>query len=635
MQPEEILFSYWGHRQFRPLQKEIVESVLEGKDSLALLPTGGGKSICFQVPGIMLPGLCLVISPLIALMEDQVLNLKQRGISAYAIRSGQTTGIIRSILDEASDGKVKFLYVSPERLTSVLFQAYLPYLKPSLIAVDEAHCISQWGYDFRPHYLNIAGIRPWFKDVPVLALTATATPDVVEDIQAKLGFSKPNVFQKSFKRSNLTYGVTETDNKLDRLSIFLKKQPGSAVVYVRNRAKCERIAEWLKNQGWDADYYHAGIPNAERSKKQSYWIQQPNAIMVATNAFGMGIDKSNVRAVAHLDLPDTIEAYFQEAGRAGRDENPAVALLMVSDDDRATLKENLEFQFPNLETIGRIYEALFKETFITLGEGAGHVLEVDIEPLANALKLAPQQLHSGLGLLERGGYIQVIESAEDICYLKLKSEPQQLRSMVVSKKAIQLCERLMRKIPGIADETKGIRMEQLRRWTYTETDDVWKVLLGELQERGALNYFLPEPNRCILRLLSERVPKSHIRLSNEVYGLRRKIAEEKMKAVEHYAFDKKKCRLLKLLSYFGEVDTLACGQCDVCISKEKAKNLEELFFEARNEKMEWRLEEIRDRFPTIRNFNHPIFREWVESGLISEIKPGLIRFNIEAEQRPK
>jgi len=635
MQPEEILFSYWGHRQFRPLQKEIVESILEGKDTLALLPTGGGKSICFQVPGIMLPGLCLVISPLIALMEDQVINLKQRGVTAYAIRSGQTTGTIRSILEEATQGKVKFLYVSPERLSSALFQGYLPYLKPSLIAVDEAHCISQWGYDFRPHYLNIAGIRPWFKGVPVLALTATATPDVVEDIQQKLEFPKQNVFQKSFRRNNLTYGVIETDNKIDRLSIFLKKQPGSAVVYVRNRAKCERIATWLKTQGWDADFYHAGISGAERSKKQAYWIQQPDAIMVATNAFGMGIDKSNVRAVAHLDLPDSLEAYFQEAGRAGRDEQAAVALLMVCAEDKSTLKENFEFQFPELGTICRIYDALFKGTFIPFGEGTGDVLEVDIELIAKATKLAPQQIISALGLLERGGYVQVIEPAEDICYLKLKGQPQHLRSMVVSKKAIQLCERLMRKIPGIIDETKGVRMEQLRRWTYSETDQVWKELLGELQERGALNFFLPGSNRCILRLLSERVPKSHIRLSNEVYGLRKKIAEEKMKAVEYYAFDKKKCRLVKLLSYFGEVDTVACGQCDYCISKEKAKSLEDLFYVARNEKSVWRLEEIRDRFPTIKNFDNPVFREWVESGLIIEIKPGLIQFNIEEGQPPK
>lgn len=635
MQPEDILFTYWGHAQFRPLQKEIVESVLEGKDTLALLPTGGGKSICFQVPGFLLPGICLVISPLIALMEDQVLNLKQRGISAYAIRSGQTTGTIRRILDEAAEGKVKFVYISPERLSSPLFQGYLPYLKLGLIAVDEAHCISQWGYDFRPHYLTIAEIRPWFNGIPILALTATATPDVVEDIQQKLKFSKPNVFQKSFKRDNLTYAVAGTDNKLDRLSIFLKKQPGSAVVYVRNRAKCERIATWLKSQGWDADFYHAGLPNEQRSKKQAYWIQQPNAIMVATNAFGMGIDKSNVRAVAHLDVPDTLEAYFQEAGRAGRDEKPAVALMMVSTEDQDSLRENLEFQFPDLNSIGRVYEALFAGTFISLGEGTGSILEVDVELLTKSLNLAPQQITSSIGLLERGRYVQQVEPSEDVCYLKLKGDPKNLRNMVVSKKAIQLCERLMRKVPGIVDETKGIRMEQLRRWTYAETNESWKQLLTELQERGALNFFLPEPNKFILRLLSERVPKSHLRLSNEIYGLRKKIAEEKLKAVEWYAFEKKHCRLVKLLAYFGESEIARCGQCDVCISTTKSKNLEALFREARNEKKQWRLEELRDRYPSLPNFNTPEFREWLEAGLIEELKPGLIQFNTEEERPPR
>jgi ATP-dependent DNA helicase RecQ len=635
MQPEEVLFTYWGHKQFRPMQKEIVQSVLDGKDTLALLPTGGGKSICFQVPGLIRPGVCLVVSPLIALMEDQVLNLKQRGISAYAIRSGQTAGTIRSILDEVADDKVKFLYVSPERLSSALFQGYLPYLKPGLLAVDEAHCISQWGYDFRPHYLNIAEIRPWFKGVPLLALTATATPDVVVDIQQKLKFPKPNVFKKSFKRSNLTYAVAETENKMDRLSIFLKKQPGSAVVYVRNRAKCERIATWLKNQGWDADHYHAGLTSTERSKKQAYWVQHPNSIMVATNAFGMGIDKSNVRAVAHLDLPDTLEAYFQEAGRAGRDEQPAVALLMVCEEDQATLKENLDFQFPSLTNIARIYESIYTGSFIPLGEGTGSVVELNIELACKTLDLKPQQITSGLSLLERGGYIQLIEPTDEVCYIKLRAEPKHLRSMVVSKKAIQLCERLMRKIPGIADETKGIRMEQLRRWTYEENDQNWKTLLTELQERGALNFFLPEPSRIILRLLSERVPKSHIRLSNEVYGFRKKMAKDKMEAVERYAFNNKVCRLIKLLEYFGETGATNCGQCDVCRNKGKNPSMEENLKVARSEKMEWRLEELRDRFSGLKKFNDPVFREWLEAGLISEVKPGLIRFNIEEEQPPK
>jgi len=635
MQPEDVLFSYWGHQQFRPLQKEIVQSVLDGEDTLALLPTGGGKSICFQVPGIIRKGVCLVVSPLIALMEDQVLNLKQRGISAYAIRSGQTSGTIRSILDEVAEEKVKFLYVSPERLSSALFQGYLPYLKPGLIAVDEAHCISQWGYDFRPHYLTIADIRPWFAGVPLLALTATATPDVVVDIQEKLKFPKPNVFKKSFKRSNLIYAVAETDNKMDRLSIFLKKQPGSAVVYVRNRAKCERIATWLKTKGWDADFYHAGLPNGERSKKQAYWIQQPNSIMVATNAFGMGIDKSNVRAVAHLDLPDTLEAYFQEAGRAGRDEQPAVALLMVCEEDQSALKENVEFQFPSISNIARIYESIYAGSFIPMGEGTGNVLEVNVEVVCKSLNLKPQQITSALALLEREGYLQLVEPAEDVCYIKLRSEPKYLRNMVVSKKAIQLCERILRKIPGIVDETKGIRMEQLRRWTYAETDEPWKVLLLELQERGALNFFLPEPNRFIIRLLSERVPKSHVRLSHEVYGLRKKIAEDKLKAIEQYAFDSKECRLVKLLDYFGESEAADCGQCDVCRSKGRSLSMDEILRAARNEKLEWRLEEMRDRFPTLMHFNDSIFREWLEAGLIQELKPGAIRFNIEPKQLPK
>lgn len=626
MDAEQALLTYWGHSKFRPLQKEIVESILEGKDTLALLPTGGGKSICFQVPGLLLPGMCLVVSPLIALMEDQVLNLKQRGISAYAIRTGQTSGTIRSILDECAEGKVKFLYVSPERLISPLFLGYLPYLKVSMLAVDEAHCISQWGYDFRPHYLNIHDIRPWFPKSPVLALTATATPDVVVDIQKKLGFPEVNVFQKSFKRANLTYAVAETDNKLDRLVIFLRRQPGSAVVYVRNRNKCERIADWLRSQGWDADYYHAGLDSANRSKKQAYWIQQPNAIMVATNAFGMGIDKSNVRAVAHLDLPDTLEAYFQEAGRAGRDEQAATALLIVHQKDRESLKENLEQQFPTLDEIKLAYEALYAGSYISLGEGTGSVIELDVEQASKRIGIVPQKIHSALGLLERGGYVQCIEPVEEVCYIQLRGEPKQLRSMIVSKKAIELCERLMRKIPGIVEETKGLRWDQLRRWTYSEEDSTWQELLKELSDLGALYFFMPNSERRIVRLLTERVPSSHLQLAASVYRDRKEIAEQKMKAVDRYAFDRNSCRLSMLLTYFGEEDVEACGVCDVCLTQRQKTGLEQALKQARLEKEEWRLEEIKDRFPGIGSFNEPVFREWIELGEIEEIKPGLIRF---------
>lgn len=626
MDAEQVLFTYWGHSTFRPLQKEIVESVLTGKDTLALLPTGGGKSICFQVPGLMLPGLCLVVSPLIALMEDQVSNLNQRGIPAYSIRTGQTSGTIRSILDDCAEGKVKFLYVSPERLTSPLFQGYLPYLKVSLLAIDEAHCISQWGYDFRPHYLNIVDVRPWFPTCPVLALTATATPDVVADIQKKLGFPEVNVFQKSFKRDNLTYAVAETDNKLDRLVIFLKRQPGSAVVYVRNRNKCERIANWLKSQGWDADYYHAGLDSVSRSKKQAYWIEQPNAIMVATNAFGMGIDKSNVRAVAHLDLPDTLEAYFQEAGRAGRDEQAATALLIVHKKDRESLNENLEYQFPALNEIQLVYEALYAGSYISFGEGTGGVVELDIEQASKRSGIVPQKIHAALGLLERGGYVQCIEPIEDVCYIQLRGEPQQLRSMVVSKKAIELCERLMRKIPGILEETKGLRWEQLRRWTYSEEDRTWQELLKELNELGAVYFFMPNSERKIVRLLSERVPAAHVQLESTVYRDRKEIAEQKMKAVDRYAFDRNTCRLSMLLSYFGEQNVAACGTCDVCLKQHQKLSLEQALKQASLEKAEWRLEEIKDRFPGIGSFSEPVFREWMEAGEIEVLKPGLIRF---------
>jgi len=415
-QPKTILKQFWGYEEFRPLQEDIIESVLAGKDTLALLPTGGGKSICFQVPAMCKDGICIVISPLIALMKDQVNNLRKKNIKAEAIYSGMSKSDIDRILDNCKYGDVKFLYLSPERLKSDLALTRISQMNVQLIAVDEAHCISQWGYDFRPPYMEIASIRPLFPEVPIIALTATATEKVVVDIQERLEFKTPNVMQKSFRRSNLWYVVVEEENKQIKLLEIFKKIPGSGIVYTRSRKRTIEIANELRKNNITADFYHGGLNTAQRSAKQDSWVNGQTRIIVSTNAFGMGIDKSNVRVVVHVDVPDSIEAYFQEAGRAGRDGEQSFAALLYNQEDRTKLERNFENSYPPLEEIRRVYRALGNFYQLAIGSGVGLSQDFHLEQFVNRFNFEPIICYNALKILETNGYIALSDAVGSMIF---------------------------------------------------------------------------------------------------------------------------------------------------------------------------------------------------------------------------
>ncbi|MCQ2264706.1 MAG: ATP-dependent DNA helicase, partial [Bacteroidales bacterium] len=423
----KILKDNWGYDQFRPLQEDIILSVMNGDDTLALLPTGGGKSICFQVPGLALDGLCMVVSPLIALMKDQVANLQKRGIKAAALYSGMSKHDIELVLNNcAFDPEYKFLYVSPERLKTDSFRATLSHLKVGLIAIDEAHCISQWGYDFRPPYLEIAEIRNFFPEVPVLALTATATPEVVKDIQDKLHFPKYNVFQKSFKRDNLTYYVVKEEDKNNRMLRIMKRYQGTGIVYVRNRRKTQETAEFLQRNGITADFYHAGLDGATRDRKQDDWMHDKTRVIVSTNAFGMGIDKPDVRFVIHIDIPDTLEGYFQEAGRGGRDEKESVAIMLYDDSDIRELKRNFELTFPPIEAIRKVYAVLCQHYGIALGSGEGMTYPFKLGELLKPAAMNMVAVYNSIKFLEKMGIVYLNEDGKKTSQLSMNFGGDQL-----------------------------------------------------------------------------------------------------------------------------------------------------------------------------------------------------------------
>ena len=453
-----VLKQHWGYDSFRPLQEDIILSVLEGRDTLALLPTGGGKSICFQVPALVKGGLCIVISPLIALMKDQVEHLRARHIKAGAIYSGMRQSEIQATIDNCLfDHEYRFLYVSPERLQTEHFKMNFERMPVSLIAVDEAHCISQWGYDFRPPYLEIAQIRKFFPQVPVLALTATATPEVVKDIQLRLDFKTENVFQKSFKRSNLTYFVVNEEDKNSRMLRIMNRYPGSGIVYVRNRKKTAETADFLRNNGISADYYHAGLDPRERNRKQQSWMKGETRVMVSTNAFGMGIDKPDVRFVVHIDLPDTLEAYFQEAGRAGRDEKPAVAILLYDNYDVAQLKRNFTFTFPEIDRVREVYRELCQSHHIEIGTGQNKVFPFSMEEHARAVKMNATQYFNALKLLNNIGVILVSEHLREKSELQFRLTGDQLLKFQKEKTEYEpLITTILRSYTGVFSQFVNI-----------------------------------------------------------------------------------------------------------------------------------------------------------------------------------
>ncbi|GAB4258896.1 MAG: ATP-dependent DNA helicase RecQ [Vicingaceae bacterium] len=576
MNIHEALLKYWGYKTFRPLQEDIINCVLEGKDTLALLPTGGGKSICFQVPAMVQEGICVVISPLIALMKDQVENLKKRGIPALSVYSGMSKREIEITLDNAVFGNYKFLYVSPERLQTPIFIERFKKMPVSFVAIDEAHCISQWGYDFRPPYLKIAELRTIKPKLNFIALTATATPEVVEDIQNKLQFKAKNVLQKSFERKNLAYVVLHEENKLERLIKILDKIPGTAVVYVRNRKRTKEVAHYLQKLNISADYYHAGLDGDTRDYKQQQWIDNKTRVIVATNAFGMGIDKPNVRLVVHLDLPDSLEAYFQEAGRAGRDEKKAYAVLLFEEADKVQLEKSVEAAFPPLATIKNVYQALANYFQIPEGSGLNESFDFNITDFANKYEFKLIEVYNAIKFLEKEGYLLITDKEHLHSRVKIIVPKDQLYDFQVRNPSFdQLIKLLLRSYTGLFDQYTKIDEALLAKRLNT-TSDKLKLALSKLNELKYIEY-LPQTNQPKIVFLTPRLPVKNLLISKENYSLRKKIITEKAQKVIYYATSHHKCRSLILLEYFGEKEAARCGVCDVCLERNKL-NLSDLEF---------------------------------------------------------
>ena len=572
-EPLEKLQKYWGHTAFRPLQEDIISSVLSGKDTLALLPTGGGKSICFQVPAMCKPGICIVISPLIALMKDQVQNLQAKGIPAVAIYSGMHARDIDRLLDNCVYGSYKFLYISPERLLSDIIRERLLRMNISLFAVDEAHCISQWGYDFRPPYLRIAEIRPFFPQIPILALTATATTDVVEDIQEKLLFRSPHVFKQSFRRDNLSYVVLDEEGKEMKMLDILRKVPGCGVVYVRNRRKTQEIAQFLNRNRIKADFYHAGLSPEVRSKKQDDWIADRTRIIVSTNAFGMGIDKPDVRTVIHLDLPDSLEAYFQEAGRAGRDGKKAYAILLYNEDDQEALHRRFLITFPEMKVIRQVYQAFSSYLQLAVGAGAGETFDFDIIHFAQTFQLDPVIAFSCLKILEQESWIFMTESINmPASFMFVLSKEQLYDYQIRNKNLDPFIKTLLRGYEGAFSQQVNISKQKMAQFMNITPEVVRKYLLFLHQER--VIEYRPQKDKPQLTLLKERVDSSNLTIDHEMYETRKKRHLFRIEKAILYATTPR-CRNMMLLEYFGEMEAATCGICDICLGRNKTLSEED------------------------------------------------------------
>ena len=575
---QEILKQYWGYDSFRDLQEEIITSIGEGKDTLGLMPTGGGKSITFQVPALAQEGICIVITPLIALMKDQVQNLRKREIKALAIYSGMTRQEILTALENCIFGNYKFLYISPERLDTEIFRTKLRSMKVSMITVDESHCISQWGYDFRPAYLKIAEIRELLPEVPVLALTATATPEVVTDIQARLKFREGNVFRMSFERKNLAYIVRKTDNKTKELLYILQRISGSAIIYVRNRRRTKEITELLMNEGITADFYHAGLDNAVKDLRQKRWQSGEVRVMVATNAFGMGIDKPDVRIVLHLDLPDSPEAYFQEAGRAGRDGEKAYAVILYSKSDKTTLHKRVVDTFPDKEYILNVYEHLQYYYQMAMGDGFQCIREFNLEEFCRKFKYFPVPVDSALKILTQAGYLEYTDE-HDISLRFLftirRYELFKLREM--GKEAEALIQSILRSYTGVFTDYAYISEESLAVRTGLTRQQIYNILVT-LTKRRIVDY-IPRKKTPYIIYTRERLELRFLHIPPSVYEERKARYEARIKAMEEYVTTENICRSRMLLRYFGEKNEHNCGQCDVCLSKRATDNLSEESYE--------------------------------------------------------
>lgn len=567
---QEILKKYWGHSAFRPGQEDIIQSVLNNRDTLALLPTGGGKSICFQVPGMARDGLCLVVSPLIALMNDQVLNLKKKGIKAMAITSAMSWNEIRIAFGACINDKYKFLYLSPERLQTDVFIKNIHELNITMIAVDESHCISQWGYDFRPSYLKIARLRELLPKVPIIALTASATNQVIEDIQQKLLFKNASVFKSSFERKNLHYIVQNEEDKINRLFSICKKIQGTGVVYVRNRKKTAEISYLLNQNGYTADFYHAGLTADERHHKQQNWILGKTRIIVATNAFGMGIDKPDVRFVVHLDLPDSLEAYFQEAGRGGRDGKVAYAILLVQPNDMQQLIDNTEKSFPPIEEIRQAYQAIANYYQIAVGSGFGLSVDFDLDAICTNYHLNALSVFNSIRFLEKENYLSYQDHSYEPSKLMLLMNKNDLYNFEIRyPKFERILKTLLRNYGGLFDQHVFINEYQLAKKLMIGKDEV-EELLKRLHKMDVLEY-IPKSQLPKLIFTFNRIDAKQLEFKPENYRQLKEVALKRAHSVIKYASDNNICRNRQLLIYFDEKNAIDCGNCDVCIERKKSE----------------------------------------------------------------
>lgn len=564
---KEILKQYWNYDNFRGIQEEIIESIGKGHDTLGLMPTGGGKSITFQVPALAQPGLCLVITPLIALMKDQVRNLRDRGIKALAVYSGMTREEIVVALENCIFGDYKFLYISPERLDTDIFRAKLRNMKINMITVDESHCISQWGYDFRPAYLKISEIREFLPTVPVLALTATATPEVVKDIQTKLGFREDSrIFRMSFERKNLAYIVRNTESKQEELLHILNSVSGSAIVYTRNRKRTREVAELLVNNEITATFYHAGLNNDVKDQRQKSWLSGESRVMVATNAFGMGIDKPDVRLVIHVDLPDSPEAYFQEAGRAGRDGQKAYAVLLYAKSDKATLSKRITDTFPDKEYIRKVYEDVNYYFQMAMGDGLGCTFAFNLDEFCRNFKHFPVQADSALKILTRAGYLEYTDeqdNASRILFTIHRDELYKLRE--TDPETEKLINVILRSYTGLFTDYAYINEDSLAIRSGLTRQRIYEILLM-LTRRHILHY-IPRKKTPYIIYTRERQEAGRLAINRDIYEERKESYITRIKAMTEYATAEDKCRSRMLLRYFGEKNEHNCGLCDVCLSK--------------------------------------------------------------------
>ena len=561
----DILHKYWGYPDFRGIQREIIESIGAGKDTLGLMPTGGGKSLTFQVPALAQEGVCIVITPLIALMKDQVEHLRHKGIAAAAIYSGMSRDAIVTTLENCIFGGVKLLYISPERISSDLFQIKLKHMKVSFITVDEAHCISQWGYDFRPSYLQIAVIRKLVPNVPILALTATATPDVIDDIQERLGFTEKNVFRMSFERKNLAYVVRQAEDKEAEMVHILQSIPKTAIVYCRSRKRTKEVAQLLMQYGISATWYHAGLEPAVKDQRQSEWQHDKVRVMVATNAFGMGIDKADVRVVVHMDCPSSLEAYFQEAGRAGRDGQKAYAVLLYNGHDNRTLQKRIEDTFPPKEYVQQVYEHLAYFYQIGVNSGEGCTFEFPIDKFCATFKHFPIRANAALILLQRAGYIDYEPNPDNnarVRFLLRRDDLYRLDSL--SEKENDVVISLLRNYGGLFTDYGYVDESYIAQEAGLDRNQTYMVLVNLSKKR--IIDFIPRKSIPLISYKRDRVDGSDVILDKSVYEERKEQFQKSINSVINYAQNDRVCRSRQLLYYFGEKKSVDCEQCDVCLS---------------------------------------------------------------------